>query len=1297
MSDYKETTYIEGDVSIGEDVHIGGNVTQQGDSLIKGNVRIKGWLEAENIKDSNKGFYLTKEQLKTAYPEPRNGWWAVVGESLPGSIYAVVNGEWTDTGKQGGGANFIDMTNLCNEMLNDISTLLNDVETLKKPDGIILKIDHIIEDYATYEFVDNCNDIDKSIYLLINAYDKGGIGNSKDRPLFVYKKGDLYVLPNPAIETNLNDKIYMYYLDYVGGGFTHIKGNRQYSYNNKIYIYDNKHKSFIGINDINAPLKFKFIDTPKPIVTPSALVEANIVSWGMDGDICYINGRFYKEASITYKDGSCEACLLTDWVGESLYQDNDSPRKDVLYVCDGKFYIYESERLIDFGEKVNRGDLSDVALSGSYNDLKNLPFDEIPEFFGIIEEEQVVFAYGNAAIQNKKICYLQNARYNSPAPLLPKPAFAYYDIDSDTYFIPRPNTEAGPSDDLLYRYYQNINPTNSGDLLVSIKNNRLFKYNGEIYLSLSNSLIKLSELSPKDKLDADTISVFQDIVNTATVSIASAEIETRINEEKWDIFYIEEATIEGFPETCNCFAFISPDGEFFIPNFNSLTPPLPSSYAYIIYRSYQHYVSLRRKDIDRVIMTDRLFVRKSFAMDSNDLFANNNIYIYKDHVLRLLSEAFVSHAGNPDGVTFIKGIERVHVGPTAIESQHYITMNPEDEDWRPDFYLDNQTMALGCGNSSEDGFSICTENEYEPDPMDPEKRKSYNRVKRTRIQKYDEKSSIANGTGIILDDDEIKFYAIDDSTDNVEEDFQDEILPGIAKPILLRGADTPKQPYDVANKHYVDTHKDPIKVTHAELVEMVNAHALIEGQEYEITDYEATAEPGAAVRGDNQYLFNIIVKAMDSSNLSYDARCSFSDRNHNLKLLLYNSNINAWQIKYQLKPDNMYIFDWTDPNGKGTIFWLKDDVGNEAPFDFYNFIYKSNVFKVSGCEYDIKLSDIINSENYAIADAVGPQRLFNNNNRIIYKYAVSSNNRLCCAMIGAGASEGVNNNTIVITSLSSLSVAIIPLSTGIAKYNHVQDSVRCIVCGSFNIIKNSTLAVFRGNHNYITNSTIELVMPNSFVERCNIINGLLGTKTSSTITASRCDIKGTLSTHYNTNLTLTNCSVKGSSSCTEDGLNITLIDCDLINAKISPATPSNVTGKILCNDAITSYDKLFNNDEMSNDDRTYIFRDKIFLDESPNKYSPGQRLTMYIFSNSPLSRAPQHGDQFRIITDVKDDMKYPESTNMVSGIIIYHNNTKTQYQLVSPIDIMRRGTIVDVVITSDDKAKVIYNSYTDEE
>lgn len=1293
MSDYKETTYIEGDVSIGEDVHIGGNVTQQGDSLIKGNVRIKGWLEAENIKDSNKGFYLTKEQLKTAYPEPRNGWWAVVGESLPGSIYAVVNGEWTDTGKQGGGANFIDMTNLCNEMLNDISTLLNDVETLKKPDGIILKIDHIIEDYATYEFVDNCNDIDQSIYLLINAYDKGiGIGG-KNRPLFVYKKGDLYVLPNPDIETNLNDKIYMYYLDYAGGGITHIKGNRQYSYNNKIYIYDNKHKSFIGINDINAPLKFKFIDTPKPIVTPSALVEANVVSLEMDGDICYNNGRFYKEASITFKDGSCEACLLTDWVGESLYQDNDSPRKDVLYVCDGKFYIYESERLIDFGEKVNRGDLSDVALSGSYNDLKNLPFDEIPEFFGIIEEEQVVFAYGNAAIQNKKICYLQNARYNSPEPLLPKPAFAYYDIDSDTYFIPRPNTEAGPSDDLLYRYYQNIDPTNSGDLLVSIKNNRLFKYNGEIYLSLSNSLIKLSELSPKDKLDADTISVFQDVVNTAIVSIASAEIETRINEEKWDIFYIKEATIEGFPETCNCFAFISPDGEFFIPNFNSLNPLLPPSYADLIYSSYQHHISLRRKDIDRVIMTDKLFVRKSSAMNSNDLSANNNIYIYKDHALRLLSKAFVSHAGNPDGVTFIKDRERVHVGPTAIESQHYITMNPEDEDWRPDFYLDNQTLALGCGNSSEDGLSIYTENEYEPDPMDPEKRKSYNRVKRTRIQKYDGKSSIANGTGIILDDEEIKFYAIDDSTENVEKDFQDEILPGIAKPILLRGAGTPQRPYDVANKHYVDTHKDPIKVTHAELVEMVNAHALIKGQEYEITDYEATAEPGAAVRGDNQYLFNIIVKAMDRSNLSYDARCSFSDRNHNLKLLLYNSNINAWQVKYQLFPDGNYVFDWTDPNGKGTIFWLKDDIGNELPFDFYNFIYKSGVFIANGVEHDSSLSIYSEKEFYAIPAVFDRIERFNNgNNRVISNYKTNAlNNFLFRTMIASG-----RNNTIIKG----------PFSTPVfisGCNNYIDEPMdSCMINGSSNVIKQSQIGVFYGEANNINSSDLSLMGPKCQFYSCHILNStLINSNLTSKLYANQCIINGGIGgrsiilQNKNDILNLDYCTINGilKTYASGSGVNISLSNCTVIDeALLDSSMPNNITKKILYKNIITSYDKLFNND-----DRTYIFRDKIFLDESPNKISPGLRFTMYIFSNIPLSRAPQHGDQFRIITDVKDDMNYPESTNMVSSIVIFHNNTKTVYPLVSAIDIMRRGTIVDVVITSDGKAKVIYNSYTDEE
>lgn len=96
------TTHIDGDVSVSRNTAIGGDVTVQGKSQFKGNVKIEGWLEAKNIKGPAKGLYTTLEKLKIAYPLPHDGWWALVGTSLPAPIYVADGGEWVPTGQQGG-------------------------------------------------------------------------------------------------------------------------------------------------------------------------------------------------------------------------------------------------------------------------------------------------------------------------------------------------------------------------------------------------------------------------------------------------------------------------------------------------------------------------------------------------------------------------------------------------------------------------------------------------------------------------------------------------------------------------------------------------------------------------------------------------------------------------------------------------------------------------------------------------------------------------------------------------------------------------------------------------------------------------------------------------------------------------------------------------------------------------------------------------------------------------------------------------------------------------------------------
>lgn len=101
MSSIK-TTQIDGDVSIGRNVAIGGGTIIQGDAHIKGGVKVDGWLEAKNIKATNKGLFTTVEKLRAAYPLPHEGWWAIVGNTLPGPVYVVDGGKWVPTGEMGG-------------------------------------------------------------------------------------------------------------------------------------------------------------------------------------------------------------------------------------------------------------------------------------------------------------------------------------------------------------------------------------------------------------------------------------------------------------------------------------------------------------------------------------------------------------------------------------------------------------------------------------------------------------------------------------------------------------------------------------------------------------------------------------------------------------------------------------------------------------------------------------------------------------------------------------------------------------------------------------------------------------------------------------------------------------------------------------------------------------------------------------------------------------------------------------------------------------------------------------------
>ena len=119
---------------------------------------------------------------------------------------------------------------------------------------------------------------------------------------------------------------------------------------------------------------------------------------------------------------------------------------------------------------------------------------------------------------------------------------------------------------------------------------------------------------------------------------------------------------------------------------------------------------------------------------------------------------------------------------------------------------------------------------------------------------------------------------------------------------------------------------------------------LVPGGYYRITDYVTTTTQNNTDSAGN--LFDVIVLALNENTLSEEAYAINSERDSGR--YFGNSNLSAWKLWYCLDNDTSR-FGWADEsNGKGVIYRMIDEFGNDCPYDFKNIQFRRDTSYGSG-------------------------------------------------------------------------------------------------------------------------------------------------------------------------------------------------------------------------------------------------------------------------------------------------------------------------------------------------------------
>ena len=175
--------------------------------------------------------------------------------------------------------------------------------------------------------------------------------------------------------------------------------------------------------------------------------------------------------------------------------------------------------------------------------------------------------------------------------------------------------------------------------------------------------------------------------------------------------------------------------------------------------------------------------------------------------------------------------------------------------------------------------------------------------------------------------------------------------------------------------------KKCISITYSNLKTLKTNGNLVAGQWYRITDYTCTTS--ASNTSSAGHLFDILVRADDGSHLNENAFAT----HHDGDTYFANCKLEAWVLKYCF--DNLTSrFAWAKSTtaGRGVIYYMKDEFGNECPYDFKNMLFTSSGKYTSAYTFSYTESRTIKDASLLSSKGC--------NNNVIKKYISSNKQQL---------------------------------------------------------------------------------------------------------------------------------------------------------------------------------------------------------------------------------------------------------------------------------------------------------------